>query len=137
MENKVSGRPLLPIVLTFVLVNVLVLTVRPMLAGWKIDYGVLLAGNGLLFLVTAASFFLYVKGLRHDNVQFFLRVLYGSLLIKFVGCLLAVLIYAAVSRQGVNRNGIFGCFILYMLYTFLEVRILVQLSKRKKPSEHV
>ena len=136
MENKVTGRPILPIVLTFVLVAVLVLVVRPMLAECNLDYGVLLAGNGLLFLLTTTSFYLYAKGLRNNNPQFFLRVLYGSLLVKFVGCLLAVLIYAAVSRQGVNRNGIFGCFILYMLYTFLEVRILLQLSKRKKSSKN-
>jgi len=62
--------------------------------------------------------------------------LYGSLLIKFMGCILAVLIYAAVSRQGVNRNGILGCFVLYMLYTFLEVKILLQLSKRKKVTKN-
>jgi hypothetical protein len=69
-------------------------------------------------------------------VQVFVRVMYGSLLIKFMGCLLAVVIYAAVSRQGVNRNGILGCFILYMLYTFLEVRTLLQLFKRKNVTKN-
>ncbi len=131
MENKVTGRSFLPIVLTFIVISVLALVARPMLGAWKLDYGVLLWGNLLLFLLTSASFYMYTKGLRNNNVQIFVRVLYGSLLVKFVGCLLAVVIYAAVSRQGVNRNGILGCFILYMLYTFLEVRTLLQLSKRK------
>src|ERR1700678_2602860 len=121
MENKLTGRSFLPIVLTFILVSVLALAVPSMLAAWKVDHAVLLGGNGLLFLLTAVSFYLYTRGLRNDNVQAFLRVMYGSMLIKFVGCLLAVLIYALVSRQGVNRNGIFGCLIVYMLYTFLEV----------------
>ena len=132
MENKLTGRSFLPIVLTFILVSVLALAVPSMLAAWKVDHAVLLGGNGLLFLLTAVSFYLYTRGLRNDNVQAFLRVMYGSMLIKFVGCLLAVLIYALVSRQGVNRNGILGCFVFYMLYTFLEVRILLQLSKPKK-----
>ena len=132
MENKVSGRSFLPIVLTFIVVGVLALVFRPLLAAWKLDYAVLLWGNALLFLLTASSFYLYIKGLRNNNPHVFVRVLYGSLLIKFMGCLLAVGIYAAVSRQGVNRNGILGCFILYMLYTFLEVRVLLQLSKPKK-----
>jgi uncharacterized membrane protein YfcA len=136
MENKLTGRSFLPIVLTFILVSVLALAVPSMLAAWKVDHAVLLGGNGLLFLLTAVSFYLYARGLRNDNVQAFLRVMYGSMLIKFVGCLLAVLIYALVSRQGVNRNGIFGCLIVYMLYTFLEVRALLQLTKSKKVTKN-
>jgi hypothetical protein len=136
MENKVTGRSFLPIVLAFIIISVLVLVFRPTLAAWKLDYGVLLWGNALLFLLTTSSFYLYIKGLRNNNPHVFVRVLYGSLLIKFVGCLVAVGIYAAVSRQGVNRNGILGCFMLYMLYTFLEVRILLQLSKRKNVTKN-
>ena len=136
MENKVTGRSFLPIVLTFIVVSALTLVLRPVLAAWKLDYGVLLGGNALLFLLTTSSFYLYAKGLRNNNVQVFVRVLYGSLLIKFMGCLLAVVIYAVVSHQGVNRNGILGCFVLYMLYTFLEVRILLQLSTRKNVSKN-
>jgi hypothetical protein len=136
MENKLTGRSFLPIVLTFILISVLALAAPSMLAAWKVDHAVLLGGNGLLFLLTALSFYLYARGLRNDNAHAFLRVMYGSMLIKFVGCLLAVLIYALVSRQGVNRNGIFGCFIVYMLYTFLEVRALLQLSKSKKVTKN-
>ena len=95
-----------------------------------IDYRVLLTGNLLLFLVTSVSFFLYVKGLRNQNMNAFIRVMYGSLLLKFFVCLVAVLIYAMIARMAVNRNGILGCFILYVLYTFLEVRILLQKSKK-------
>jgi hypothetical protein len=36
----------------------------------------------------------------------------------------------------VNRNGILSCFILYILYTFMEVRILLQLSKPKKSTKN-
>ena len=132
MENKASGRSFLPILLTFVLTSLLIFAGHGFLAERKTDPSVLLVGNGLLFLVTAVSFYLYSKGLRNDNVQAFLRVMYGSLLVKFFVCLVAVLIYGAVARQAVNRNGILGCFVLYMLYTFLEVRVLLQLSKPKK-----
>jgi hypothetical protein len=136
MENKVTGRSFLPIVLTFIVISVLTLVFRPILAAWKLDYGVLLWGNALLFLLTTSSFYLYTKGISDNNPHVFVRALYGSLLIKFLGCMLAVLIYAAISRQGVNRNGILGCFALYMLYTFLEVRILLQLSKRKNVTKN-
>jgi hypothetical protein len=136
MENKVTGRSFLPIVLTFIVIGVLVWSGRSVFAAWKLDYGVMLCGNALLFLLTSVSFYLYTKGLRSNNAHLFVRVMYGSLLIKFMGCLVAVVIYAAVSRQGVNRNGILGCFMLYMLYTFLEVRTLLQLFKRKNATPH-
>ncbi len=131
MENKASGRPFLPILLVFILTSLLILAGHGFLAERKTDPSVLLVGNGLLFLVTAVSFYLYSKGLHNNNIQAFLRVMYGSLLVKFFVCLVAVLIYGAVARQAVNRNGILGCFVLYMLYTFLEVRILLYLSKKK------
>ncbi len=130
MENKALGRSFLPILLSFVLVSIIVLVAQAPLMESKTDYRVLLVGNGLLFLVTAVSYYLYSKGLHDNNIQIFLRVMYGSLLVKFFVCLVAVLIYGYVARQAVNRNGVLGCFVLYMLYTFLEVRILLRLSKK-------
>lgn len=124
MENKKTGRAFLPILLTFVIFSCLILFFRSQAVEWSVDRRVLLAGNGLLFLVTAISFYMYTKGLRHSNAHFFVRMLYGSLLLKMMVCLLAVLIYAMAAGRAVNRNGIIGCFILYLLYTVLEVRIL-------------
>jgi drug/metabolite transporter (DMT)-like permease len=124
MENKAIRRAILPIVWTFGIFSVLILVFRPLPEAWKTDYRVLLGGNGLLFLVTGLSIYLYFKGLRNSNPHFFVRMMYGSLLIKMLVCLVAVLIYAMLAGKGVNRNGIIGCFILYLLYTYLEVRIL-------------
>jgi hypothetical protein len=130
MENKVTGRSFLPIVLAFVVCCGLILLGRPLWVGWAADPGVLLVGNVLLFLVTAVSFYLYTKGLRNNNIHAFVRVMYGSMLVKLFVCMLAALIYGAIVRQAASRNGIIGCFVLYVLYTFLEVRILLLSSKK-------
>src|SRR6185437_702582 len=125
MENKTTTRrAFLPILLTFVVFSVLIFFFRRMAAEWSTDHRVLLAGNMLLFAVTAISFRLYTKGLRNKNAHVFVRMMYGSLLLKMMVCLVAVLIYAVTAGPAVNRNGIIGCFFLYLLYTFLEVRIL-------------
>ncbi|HVS97821.1 MAG TPA: hypothetical protein VHE54_15105 [Puia sp.] len=124
MENKTPGRAFLPILLTFLLFSCLIFVFRRLAAEWGTDHRVLLGGNLLLFAVTAVSFRLYAKGLRNNNAHFFVRVMYGSLLIKMMACLVAVLIYALAAGPAVNRNGIIGCFVLYLIYTFLEVRIL-------------
>jgi len=134
MENKanlkLTGRPFLPILAVFVVSSLFIVVARPVLAEGKFDYCVLLAGNILLFGVTAISFYLYSKALRNNNPHAFVRMMYSSLLVKMFACLLATLIYAWLAGRQVNRNGIFGCFGLYLLYTWLEVRVLMQLSKK-------
>src|ERR1700743_959948 len=122
MENKLLLPMFRPILLVFVVLSIAFYLCSTALMSREIDYRVLLTGNLLLFSVTAVSFLLYIKGLRNQNMHAFVRVMYGSLLVKFFVCLVAVLIYAMVMKAAVNRNGILGCFILYMLYTFLEVR---------------
>jgi hypothetical protein len=132
MENKAGNRSFLPIGIVFVLSSLFIVLARPLLAEGRIDYRVLLAGNVLLFGVTAVSFYLYNKSLRNNNPYAFVRIMYGSLLIKVFTCLLATVIYAWAARGAVSRNAIFGCFGLYIVYTWLEVRILMRLS-RKSP----
>jgi len=129
MGNKVSGRSFLPILLVFIFSSLFIWFARPMLAGWNTDYRVMLVGNGLLFGVTGISYWLYTKALQNANVHAFLRMMYGSLLIKMLVCLIATAIYAYMAGRGVNRNGVIGCFVLYILYTFFEVKILMQSSK--------
>ena len=135
MENKTNVRLYRPILLVFIVLSIVFAVASSALASRGTDYRVLLAGNILLFAVTTASFFLYLKGLGNNNMHAFVRVMYGSLLVKFMVCLVAVLVYASVMKTAVNRNGIFGCFILYMIYTWLEVRILLRLSK-SGPRDH-
>ncbi len=131
MENK-TGRPFLPIVIVFFVTTLLIWAGRPLLAGWNTDYRVLLGGNSVLLFVTKVSFYLYTRGLRSKaNAYSFVRMMYGSLVVKMLVCLLAMSAYILTPGPP-NKNGIFGCFILYILYTYLEVRILTQLT-RKSP----
>jgi hypothetical protein len=130
MENKSSGRPFLPIVIIFVVSSLFFLVARQWLAAWNMDYIVLLSGNGILFLATGLSFYLYSKALRNPNVQVFLRMLYTSLLIKMVSCLAATLLYLFLAGAAVSKYAIIGCFCLYLLYTYVEVKVLMRLIKK-------
>src|SRR5215475_4502015 len=130
MENKAGNKSFLPIGVVFVVFSLFIIVARSFLTENRVDYRVLLGGNVLLFGVTAVSFYLYTKALRNNNPHAFVRMMYGSLLIKMFACLIATFIYASLAGRMVNRNGIFGCFGLYILYTWLEVRILMQISKK-------
>ena len=129
MENKLLGRPFLPIAIVFFVASVFITFGRGLLLSWNTDFLVLMAANAILFGVTTISFILYSKALRNANIQVFLRMVYGSLLVKMLVCLLATGLYAWLAGP-VNRNAILGSFVLYILYTYLEVKVLLQLSKK-------
>ena len=129
MENKAPGRAFLPIALIFIVSTLLIVLGRSWLGDWDMDFRVLLIGNGILFLATGISFYLYSKALRNSNIQAVLRMVYSSLLIKMVFCIAATLLYLFLAGHEVNKHAILGCFGLYIVYTFLEVKVLMKLTK--------
>jgi len=131
MENRSPGKAILPLAVIFAVTTVFFVVARGwLLMQWNMDYRVLLAGNGILFLATAFSFFLYSRALRDSNVQVFLRMLYASLLVKMVFCLSATLVYLFLAGKDVSKSAIIGCFCLYVLYTYAEVKVLMRMSKK-------
>ena len=128
-NTKVLVRAFLPIFVFFLIICLLITNLPSVLQEWNADHRVLLGGNEILFIVTAISYWLHIRSLRSSNPHVFVRMVYGSLLVKMMVCLVAVLLYAWRTPV-VSRNAIIGSFILYIIYTFLEVRILTQLTKK-------
>lgn len=129
MANKVSGRSFLPILLIFILSGLLIFLGRPVLEGWNVRVPVLLAGDAILFLATTVSLLVFAGG-SDKNPHAFVRGVYGGVMVKMFVCLLAVLVYAMIARANVNRNGVIGCFVLYIVYTYFEVRSLLNLNRK-------
>jgi hypothetical protein len=129
MKNKVYGRPFLPILAVFLVSSGLIQLGASVLGEWKTDSGVLQADNGLFFGLTLISYLLHIKSLRSQNPHLFVRMIYSSLIIKMMVCMVAALLYGWLTKT-VNRNAILGCFILYVVYTFLEVRVLMKFIKK-------
>ena len=122
----------LPILAVFLLSSGLILLGGSVLAEWKTDGRVLLGGNALLFGLTAISYLLHIKSIRSPNAHVFVRMVYSSLIIKMIVCMVAALLYGWLTKS-INKNAIFGCFILYVVYTFLEVKVLMKFI-RKSPN---
>ena len=119
----------MPILAVYLVSSGLILLGASLLREWKIDSGVLLVGNDLFFGLTAVSYLLHIKSLRSPNAHVFVRMIYSSLIIKMIVCMLAALVYGLLAKS-VNKNAILGCFILYVIYTFLEVRALMKFIKK-------
>jgi hypothetical protein len=128
-QNKL--RPLLPLTGVFLAVAALSLTGLNLLSQWGLDKNVLGIGNIILFLATVLSYFLALHGLRSINPHAFVRSVYISIMLKFFICLSAALIYIMIYRSDLNKPAIFVCMGLYLVYTFIEVGVLMKLLKEK------
>ena len=132
MINKNFIRVFLPVLLIFIITNGFFLTGSALASRWNINADIVIAGNLVLFLATGISFFFYYKALRNDNVQAFLRMIYGGMFLKMMICLFSVFIYIMVVGRTVNKGAIIVCLFLYLVYSFVEVVLLLKQSKQRK-----
>jgi Ca2+/Na+ antiporter len=84
-----------------------------------------------LFLITFLSFVLGLRGLKNPNPHAFVRSVYTSMMLKLFLCIIAAFIYIAMYRDNLNKPALFICMGLYLVYTFMEVSILMKLLKEK------
>lgn len=121
----------LPIVVFFVLLNGFFISGKNMLARWDADQDVLIIGNALLFVVTAISFFLARRGMQQTNPYAFVRYVYGSIMIKLFICMIAAFVYISIYKKNLNKPALFTCMGLYLVYTFMEVGVLMKMLRTK------
>jgi hypothetical protein len=129
MDNKNFIRVFLPVLLIFIITNGFFLTAGTLAAKWNIDRDVVIAGNLVLFIATGISFFLYYKALRNNNVQAFLRMIYGGMFLKMMICLFAAFIYIIIAGKTVNKGAIILCLFLYLVYSSVEIVLLLKQRK--------
>jgi hypothetical protein len=132
MTNTSVSKAFLPLLLIFIITTALFLTSRARLSQWNADVDVLIIGNVVLFAATAVSFYLFSRSLGSKNPSAIVRTVYGGVFSKMMICLVTVFIYISIVGKNVNKAGIIGCMFLYLIYTTIEVIVLMKLSKKKK-----
>ncbi len=125
-------RPFVPVLILFASVSGMAVVFQRFLEKYSVSQELLIVGNIILFLVTFLSFFLYRRALTAGSTANFLGNVYGGLFLKLFVCLIAVFVYIFTMRTAINKSGLFILMFLYLLYTFLEVSILMKLSKQEK-----
>jgi hypothetical protein len=130
--TKRKFRAFLPVLLFFVLLNSFFISGKNLLAKWNVDQDVVIIGNALLFVITLISFLLAYRGLHHTNPHVFIRSVYISVMLKLFVCMIAAFIYISIYKKELNKPALFTCMGLYLVYTFMEVGILMKLLKQKK-----
>ena len=130
-----ARKTLFPVALLFIIINTLVLTFGSRLEKAGLDINALMAGNLFIFLITLVSIFILLKGLNASSTMKFIRSVYTAFIIKFFLVAVVVFVYALMEKENLNRPAVFLCMFLYLLYTFLEVRVLLKLTKSKTDGE--
>jgi hypothetical protein len=121
-----------PLVITFLVIGSLVLVFRNFLQGHGIDWQVLSGGNLFIYVVTIVSMHLLSRGLYAENTYSFLRFAYSGILLKLFACAAAAFIYIFIARTHINKGALFITMGLYLVYTFIEMWVLMKQSKHRK-----
>jgi len=129
---KKGEKAFLPILIIFIAVNALLFIPRSLQFLWGMDRSVMLVGNLILFGATFISFNLYRRSLADNSVHAFLRMIYGGMFAKMMICLVAAVIYIMAAKKNVSKGAIFGLMFLYFVYTFVEISIIMKLSRKEK-----
>lgn len=130
--TKQRFKGFIPVIIFFILLNAFFLTGKHWLQRWGAAGDVLILGNALLFVLTFITFILTQKGLEHPNPNVFVRSVYGSIMIKLFVCMITAFIYIALNKKNLNKPALFTCMALYLVYTFMEVGVLMKMLKRRK-----
>jgi hypothetical protein len=125
-------KSLLPLFFLFVIINSMAIVFRSRLTSLGFDIDVLLIGNLFLCALTFFSFYMLYKGMKAATTAGFLRSVYGSFIIKLLLVAVMVFGYAILFKEKINKPSLFSCMFLYLVYTFIETRGLLKLSKLKK-----
>ena len=120
-----------PIWLLFIGINFLGLVFYKQLKTVGVNTDVFQAGHVFVFTLTIISFYLLNKGLNAKTTFNFMSSVYGSFLMKLVFGAAAVVGYVMYAGEEKNLPAVFANLFLYLFYTFLEMRGLLEISKKK------
>lgn len=120
-----------PLAILLILVTALLLGLRARLAQVGIDVEVVLYANTLLFLATVLNIYFQCKNVNNPNPNAIIRGIMGVMFLKLFVLAAAVLIYLLAAGEGRSVNAVFLGMGLYIVYTWLEVRISLRLNPKK------
>ena len=126
MKNKTF----FPLIFLFLGLTLVFFLLRLSFHDIPVDYRVLIGGNCLLFLVGIISSEMNIRAMKHRQTQGFLRLVYGAFIFKFFVLAMAAFVYIAVFKKMISKPALFGCLGLYFLYTFIEMRSVMKMSKK-------
>ena len=124
------NRVVMPLVAIFIILSGLLLVFSKSLQEKNVDTTVLLAANGLFFILNIIVFLTQKKAIGHSNANVFVRTVIAGMMIKMFACAIAVLAYVVLTGPGYNKKAVFISLFIYLIYLVVEVGTIIRLNKR-------
>jgi len=126
------NKSIIPLVIVFLISAVSIIVFRDYLTKQGFDWQVMSGGNLFIYIVTIISMHLLSKGLHATDTHAFLRNAYGGIIFKLFGCAAAAFVYIIASGNNLNKRSLFACMFLYLLYTGIELSVIMKQSNAKR-----
>lgn len=120
-----------PLVILFVVLNAVLLSLQGRLARSGIDGTVVICANLLLFFAALLNIYFQWKNVNNPNPNAIIRGVMAAMFLKLFVLAAAVLIYLITAGESRSVNAVFVGMALYIVYTWLEVRISLRLNPKK------
>lgn len=130
--NKNALQFIRPSLIVFAAATAFFITGKTFLEKNGFSQHVLIFGNLVLFGASLVAFYIYYTALKANKPQAFVRAMYGSFMARFFIVAIAAFIYISIAKKDVNKPALIACAVLYILYSFIEIRALTKLLKGKK-----
>ena len=94
-------------------------------------YEVVTIANILLFLFTLISLLLQIKAASNANPNAIVRAVMAGMGIKLIGFAVAILVYLSIVGKDKSNTSVYASLGLYMIYTWVEVRLFLKQNPKK------
>lgn len=120
-----------PFIGVFLLVTGFTIALHERWAQYKISMVVVLCANALLFFFSLLNIYFQMRNINNPNPSAVIRGVMAATFLKLMGLAAATLIYLVAAGPGRSVNAVFVGMALYIVYTWLEVRISLRLNPKK------
>lgn len=130
MATNLRSRLMMRFFILFIVVIVLAMVFAAWLDNHKINHLVVISANALLLVFTGSNMLLQVKAMANPNPNVFVRSVMGGTFAKMFLLLIIMAVY--LFAAGANRS-IYAVLVsagLYVAYTAIEVKGLLELNKK-------
>ena len=123
-----------PLFIVFVIISSFALLFGNWLDAKKIDHFVIIGANLLLLVLTIGCLFLYARASVNPNPNVFVRSVMGITFMKLMLIVVVLAVYLIAAGKNRSVYAILVGMALYIIYTVIEVKAVLQLNKRKDGS---
>ena len=120
-----------PVYILFIIINIVPIIFNNTLDAFKINVNVVIAANLLLFIISMLNLYFQSKNINNPNRSAVIRGVMAGTFLKLMGLAAATLIYLVMAGANRSVNAVFVGMGLYIIYTWLEVKISLQLKPKE------